>query len=255
MPPPPPPEQPFCDKISSPTELLPSRYFGESTPEASRIVQVQPFRRTVLLTHHRARGADLMQHQWLFKHATSEVWYEKPVKTFYELPHMMTSESPVDKAGPYPIALGTPRVWASAALTTPQDDDIYDCTANHSRDSDFMGTCAQCTDEKSEALDNTELVYCLVISTTHSIERNYGMPGQNVFTHGRQIYKLIKCGSREAAAVEAFYTAGCQGWNVLFSCVMRVGETFEERNGKVERVENLWKLAEEKAGDGIRVFY
>ena len=196
-----------------------------------------------------------MQHQWLFKHGTSEIWYEKPVKASSELPHMITSEPPADKAGPYPIALGTPRVWASAALTTPADDDIFNCTAKHSRVGDFMGTCHQCTDDKAEALDNTELVYYLVVSTTHSIERNYGMPGQNVHTHGRQIYKLIKCGSREAAAAEAFYTAGCQGWNVLFSCAMRLGETFEDRDGKVERVESLWKLAEEKDGDNIRVFY
>jgi hypothetical protein len=252
---PPPPEYPTLDKISSPTELFQARYFGESTFEPSRIVQVQPFKRTVLLTHHRARAADFMQYQWLFKHGISEIWYEKPLQTSYELPQMIAREATADKFAPNPVALENPRVWCSAAFTTPLDDDIYDCTANHSRNSDLMGTCNQCTDEKSEALENTELVYYLVISTSNSTERIYGPPGQNGSIHGRQIYKLVKCGSREAAAVEAYFAAGCYGWNVVFSCVMRVGETSEDRAGKVEKVESLWNLAEERGGGVVRVFY
>ncbi|KAF2787114.1 hypothetical protein K505DRAFT_317263 [Melanomma pulvis-pyrius CBS 109.77] len=244
----------YTEKPSSPTELIPARYFGESSLEASRIVQVIPFKRTVLLTPHRARAADFSQHQWLFKQATSEIWYEKPAKSIHQLQPMALNESSGPRNNPNPIALETPRVWSSDALTTPPDDDIYDCTAGHSRDGDFMGTCHDCTDEKSEALERTELVYCLVVSTSHSTDQLYG-PGMGTQNHGRQIYKLVKCGSREAAVVEAFYAAGCNGWNVLFSCVLRMGETFDERDGRVERVDALWKLAEKKSGDTIRVFY
>lgn len=153
-----------------------------------------------------------------------------------------------------PATLETPRVWSSAALATPPDDDIYDCRANHSRHDEFMGICQQCTDEKSEAMEDTDLVYYLVLSTNHVIERG-SYRGSSSQSGGRQIYKLVKCGSREAAAVEAFYAAGVSGWNVVFSCVARLGETWEERKGKTERVDALWELAEEKSGQGVRVFY
>jgi hypothetical protein len=74
--------------------------------------------------------------------------------------------------------------------------------------------------------------------------------------NGRQIYKMIKCGSRAAAISEAFYATGVNGWNVAFSCVMRVGEDFEERSGKATPVEELWMLAEEEEeSEHVRVFY
>ena len=251
------------DKISTPHEFIPARYFGESNLEASRIIKISPFKRIVLLTHHRAYAADFSQYQWLFRHGTPDFWYEKPSNPEYTLKGMalqplasaMTDFAPSStRNDPYPTALEMPRVWASGALTTPLDDDIYDCTAGHSRDGDFMGACHQCTDEKSGAIESTDLVYYLVISTSHSMERAYNGGSATAPSHGRQIYKLISCGSREAAVIEAFCAAG-YGWNVIFSCVMRLGETLGEHEGKVERVDSLWKLAEMKSGGEIRVFY
>jgi hypothetical protein len=143
-------------------------------------------------------------------------------------------------------------LWASRALTTPTDDDVYDCTAGHNIDGGYAGTCHQCSEEKSEALDATSLVYCLVLTTFQA---------NNPFIHGshfngRQIYKMIKCGSREAATSEAFYATGLNGWSVAFSCVMRLGEDFEERTGKPKPVDDLWVLAEEEEdNDLVRVFY
>lgn len=157
-------------------------------------------------------------------------------------------------------SVDTPKVWASAALTTPSDDDVYDCTAGHDRG---IGACYHCTDEKSEALDATSLVYYLVVSTPQGGNdyafggmTAYGSPRPKSANNSRQAYKLVKCGSREAAAAEAFYAAGANGWNVAFSCVMRHGETFDDRNGSVERVDELWKLSEDAEDDDtIRVFY
>jgi hypothetical protein len=141
-----------------------------------------------------------------------------------------------------------PKLCVGSALTVPTDDDIFCCNAGHGAD-DLTGACAQCTDEKSEALDATDLVYCIVLSTFQA---------NDPFIHGahfngKQVYKLIKCGSREAAVSEAFYAAG-SGWNVAFSCVMRADENFDE--DKMKKVDELWMLGEdEEDEDAVRVFY
>lgn len=94
------------------------------------------------------------------------------------------------------------------------------------------------------------LVYCLVIST---FDADHTFP-QEVHYKGRHIYKLIKCGSREAAVLEAFYAAGVHGWNVLFTCVMRLGEEFEGKAQKVRLVQ-LARGEGEGEVEGGRVFY
>jgi hypothetical protein len=141
-------------------------------------------------------------------------------------------------------------------LTVPTDDDIFDCnnTGHGVVVDEFTGACARCTDEKSEALDATPLVYCLVLSTCQANDPFL----QGAHFNGKQIYKLVKCGSREAAISEAFYACGVNGWSVAFSCVMRADETFEEGevNVKVKKVDELWMLGEdEEEEDTVRLFY
>jgi hypothetical protein len=137
-------------------------------------------------------------------------------------------------------------------MTTPTRDDIFECAAGHAVNDGYAGTCHKCTDAKSKVLENTPLVYCLVFSTYQASDPY--IHGSHF--HGRQIYKLVKCGSREAAVAKAFYEAGVNGWSLAFSCVMKLGEDFEERSGTAKKVDELWTLAEE--GDDektIKVFY
>lgn len=217
---------------------------------SSRVVRIVPFRRSVFTTQHRVHAADFEEHKWILKFGSPDFWYEKPARSY--LRNIKGPEGLLHLLNARPVSLETPKVWASHALTTPTDDDIYDCPAGHVLDGGYAATCHHCTDEKSEALDNTPLVYYLVLSTCQA---------SDPFIHGAhfngcQIYKLVKCGSREAAVAEAFYTAGVNGWSVAFSCVMRLGEDFEERSGKVKRVDELWMLAEEEEDeDAVRVFY
>jgi hypothetical protein len=238
---------------------LPVNYSGESVLETSRIVHIVPFKRNVFITQHAPQTADLEEYKWLLKYANTELWYEKPHRSFfrqmkalegisYELP------DPLPLFDARPVSLETPRLCASRALTTPTDDDIYDCTSGHTVEGGYASTCHQCSEQKSEALEATDLVYYLVLTTYQA---------SNPFIHGshfngRQIYKMIKCGSREAAAAEAFYTTGVNGWNVAFSCVTRLGEGFDDRNGTAEKMEELWMLATDEDNDdenSVRVFY
>lgn len=200
--------------------------------------------------------ADFEEYRWILKYGSPEQWYERPSKSVLQnLGYSVHSRHPNEQLGVLPnarpVSHENPRVWASSALVTPIDDDMA-CTANHSIKSNYSGACDACRDEKSEALKNTPLVYYLILSTCQA---------SDTFIHGahfngKQIYKLIKCGSREAAVAEAFYAAGVNGWNVAFSCVMRLGEGFDERCGHVEKAKALWQLSKKPTDeDVIKVFY
>ncbi|KAI0570049.1 hypothetical protein TUN199_11814, partial [Pyrenophora tritici-repentis] len=61
---------------------------------------------------------------------------------------------------------------------------------------------------------------------------------------------------RDAAVSEAYHSAGVNGWNLAFSCVMRLGEDYDERDGKAKKVSHLWSLSEEDEDrKSIRTFY
>lgn len=152
-----------------------------------------------------------------------------------------------------PMVTEMPRVWASAALVTPMDDDIYDCAAGHTTEDGLSAACTTCTDEKSEALEATSLVYNMVLATYQAGQPPYVMG--NHF-NGTKVYKLVRCGSREAAAAEAFYSASVNGWNVVFACVTRADDALEGFEGKIKRVEDLWMLGEDdEEDDYTRVFF
>ncbi|KAF2844577.1 hypothetical protein T440DRAFT_548246, partial [Plenodomus tracheiphilus IPT5] len=270
LPPPPPPPPPAVarvavmprygleDEVSTPNSFLPAVYPGESVIDiSSRMIRIEPFRRNILVTRHQAHVADFEEYKWILKYGSPEHWYERPSKTcLLNLGYHVSPRCPTEPLDSLlnarPVSLENPRVWSSSALTTPTDNDIYDCALGHAINDEYSGVCGQCTDEKSEALENTPLVYYLVLSTCQASDPFI----HGAHFNGKQIFKLVKCGSREAAAAECFYAAGFNGWNVAFSCVMRLGEDFEEKYGDVEKVDDLWRLAEETTDeDVIRAFY
>lgn len=267
-PPPPPPPPGYSSvaynpdiEVSSSESFIPANYSDEGISSHSRLVRILPFRRTAFVTTHRAQATDFKEFEWLLKYGSTETWYEKPSNATLkrmkaaELLGEEADELPVSSAKP--IEVQTPKVWTSAALTTPTDDDIYECIADHAPQNagaSYIRTCQQCTDAKSEALDATDLSYCLVFSSTQSHDFIAAGPFANC---GRPIYKLVKCGSREAAVAEAFHGTGFNGWNLVFSCVIRGDVSVEERGGKFRRVESLWMLGDDDDDDdeSDRVFY
>ena len=269
--PPPPPPPPPSSGYSSPTyspdievssceALIPANYSDDGTANHTRTVQNLPFRRNIFQSSHRAQATDFKEYEWLFKYASTETWYEKPSNALLkrmkatELLGDEADELPVSSAKP--IEYNTPKVWTSAALTTPTDDDIYECTADHGPQhagASYIRTCQQCTDAKSEALEATSLSYCLVFSSTQGHDFITAGTTANC---GRLIYKLFKCGSREAAIAEVFHATGLNGWSLVFSCVMRADESIEERGAKFGRVDDLWMLADnDDDRECLRVFY
>lgn len=203
---------------------------------------------------HQAYAADYQEYEWLFRHADTGIWYEKPSKSSSSKHHPKRDDEPFstpqDKVlavpNAKPLSLELPKVWASAALTTLLDDVSRGTDAASSSGSQYQSTSLAQS-------DSMPLVYCLVIST---FDADHTFPPQ-VHYKGRHIYKLIKCGSREAAVLEAFYAAGVHGWNVLFTCVMRLGEEFEDKAGKAMKVRLAQLARGESEGEkeGVSLFY
>lgn len=249
-------------EVASSQSFIPAIYSDEGISSHSRLLRLLPFRRNAFVTTHRAQATDFKEVEWLLKYGSTETWYEKPSNT--TLKRMKAAELLDEEADELlvssakPTEVRTPKVWASGALTTPTDDDVYECTADHAPQNagaSYTRTCQQCTDAKSETLEATDLSYCLVFSSTQ--EHDFTV-GKGASRDGRSIYKLVKCGSRETAIAEAFHATGLNGWNLVFSCVVRGDESVEERGGKFRRVRNLWMLADDddnKDNESVRVFY
>jgi hypothetical protein len=236
-----------------------NEYDSDDDSDDERDVRILPAGRNVFKTSHGASAIDFEQVKWLLRYGTTELWYEKPSNAV--LKRMRRAEADGNEADELassaarPAELQMPKVWASAALTTPTNKKMHVCAAAHKHDSNedsLVMTCRRCTDKKANALQATELAYCLVFSTTQIPEFMPPNP-----TAGKQMYKLIKCGSREAAVAEVFHVVGLNGWNLVFSCVMRASDDIEEQSGKFKRVGDLWMLAgaDHDGEDGVRVFY
>ncbi|KAI1591694.1 hypothetical protein PtrCC142_011745, partial [Pyrenophora tritici-repentis] len=244
-------------KVGTANLFIPAVYCEDSFHEdLAQIVHIVPFSRNVYVTQYAAHATDYKEYEWLLKYGSTELWYEKPSKTYLrnietrevsqwldELPSLPNAR---------PVSLERPRVWASAAMRTPIDDDVPECLANHPDNTYPSRSCFPCSNKRATALGATSLVYCLILSTYQAADPF--VHGSHF--HGKPIYKLIKCGSRDAAVSEAYYSAGVNGWNLAFSCVMRLGEDYEKRDGEAKKVLHLWSLSEEDEDrKNIRTFY
>lgn len=242
-------------------------------------MRIEPFSRTILSVFSSAHPVDFKEHEWLLRHGETETWYQKPRP--HELKELVSGEHGGSLIPPpkdaRPACLEFPKTWASAALTTPMDDDVYDCEFGHDAPDtrnackDCIGkkcvatdtentVCTVCTDEKCEALESTPLTYRLVFTTTNVGEKECSPHCSCPKTTGEKIFRLVKCGSRQAAIAEVFYATGVNGWSLSFSCVTRDDEELSESVVRVQRVEELWQLGEEQQqtvahGKTVRVFY
>ncbi|KAL4924700.1 uncharacterized protein BDV17DRAFT_295195 [Aspergillus undulatus] len=145
----------------------------------------------------------------------------------------------------WPVGLRVPRLAAGAALLPP-------------------GPTLKREDGVKPSEAEAELIYLSIqsIISGHGAHTS-GIPdlaGNRVT--GQSIYRVVKAGSREEAAAQAFYAAGGNRWSTVFTCVVaneakssgRVLICDEERYERVNSLEELvGALRENRAG--MRVFY
>lgn len=101
---------------------------GESFLNPARVVRIAPFRRNIYTTLHHTHTADFEEFKWIIQNGSTDVWYEKPGPSSLKRMATLGHDNLPTLENSQPISLETPKIWASAALTTPVDDDIYDCS-------------------------------------------------------------------------------------------------------------------------------
>lgn len=240
------------EELTDLDDFIPSQCSGKLSLRKLRIIRLSAFDCNILMTLHQAHRADFETFRWLIQFGITEVWCEQPQPFFHQDVSTVRYSGP--KIGdprtvnnPFPVKLDIPRVWASSALTDSSDDKIQDCTSDHVTKDDLGGSFAKC-----DTLEATSLIYCIILSSFQARD----LTASNHHLHGRQIFKLIKCGSRDAAIAEVLCASVMYGWNVAFSCVMREDENFPQKQGIYEKVGKLGMLAGAAANKNvIRVFY
>jgi hypothetical protein len=273
----PPRDEETIEVVSSHTELFtPTPNLSEAQAQAQagatpatapldRIVLLTPFTRPAYITTHPASHYDFTRWLPLLALGVPETWYmfsntDTLISTSLNQPHLAppnTSLKPLQD--PRPVGLRLPRIAANDPLHP-----------SHSASS--------LTPIKTESgtLPPPDLIYLSIQSsiTGHTTNRSgrwvspdRGMmpdlAGNGTGTTGASIYRVVRCGSREEAAAQAFYAAGGNRWSTLFTCVVVGGKRVLSQRVLVadgegyERVSSLGELVEGTEGENgkIKIFY
>ncbi|KAL5332128.1 hypothetical protein BJX70DRAFT_393216 [Aspergillus crustosus] len=239
-------------EVSSHTDLF--TLDNAQNPNLDRIVLLNPFNREAYITTHAATHVDFTTWLPLLALGAPETWYtfnvsETPISTAPYQPLISPSHTVLKPLGePRPVGLKVPRIAASAAL-------------QHS------------------ATRNTEqnLLYLSIQTTISGLATNrngrwvspdrFGLPDQaGNSTTGQNIYRVVKAGSREEAAAQAFYNAGGNRWSTVFTCVVAINYQTRGAMLDAERYVRVGGVEELGGGDGegsekkedggkVRVFY
>ncbi|KAL2823494.1 hypothetical protein BDW59DRAFT_148684 [Aspergillus cavernicola] len=228
-------------------------------------VLLAPFNREAYITTHPASPFDFTYWLPLLSLGTPETWYafstpEATISTsLYQhlvAPPAATLRPQLD---PRPVGLRFPRISASPALQPSRDPIIIPATIKT---------------ESGIIEQPVSLIYLSIQQSIsgHSTQRGgrwvspdrSGLPdvaGRSIT--GQNIYRVVRTGSREEAASQAFYNAGGNRWSTVFTCVVVGGK--RALSGRVmvlqggyERVASLQELVDTN-GEGregrMTVFY
>ncbi|KAF2752586.1 hypothetical protein EJ05DRAFT_295003 [Pseudovirgaria hyperparasitica] len=227
--------------ITSHSELIPVVYTDDNRPEEKLVRTI--FNKRIYITFHNAGSYDFAKHSSLLRAAEIEVWYRWPAAS--DESHMLSLckrgelasateylSTEVEGRSISPLNASITRVWASHVFTT-------------------------CTHTVANNLENTSLVYIVVLSAYMDLAPDFSARGPSPT---EKVFKVLRFGSRESAAAEAFYASGVQGWDMVFSCVVRSDALSALGKGlDVIRVEKIHELANvderEVGGDYVRAFY
>lgn len=248
-----PPRRSMIDEVSSHLELIPALKAQAAETKGDvpldRSVRIEPFHSKVYVTTHAATPVDFRHWLPLLAYATPEKWYgftdAKSLDLLVDLlagvPAMTAKYMlpPVENARA--LALNVPAVAASAAL-------------------------------RLEPNDGEEGISLLYLSVQKSIiapqdynewyDRGGRRPVPDMTREGSvtgmPIYRVVRSGSRQAAASQAFYTAGGSGWSTVFTCVVAdkvEAEGIPPAAKLFQRVKSLGELIEDSGDGKIRVLY
>jgi hypothetical protein len=259
--------------VSSHTELFttapqsPGATAAAAAAPLDRIVLLIPFTRPAYITTHPASHYDFTRWLPLLALGVPETWYmfsntDTLISTSLNQPHLAPASTALKPLqDPRPVGLRLPRITANEPLHPSHS------TSSLTPIKTDSGTIPQ-----------PDLIYFSIQSsiTGHTTNRSgrwvspdRGMmpdlAGNGTGTTGASIYRVVRCGSREEAAAQAFYAAGGNRWSTLFTCVVVGGKRVLSQRVLVadgegyERASSLEELVEGVEGDDkkgkIRIFY
>lgn len=235
----------------------------ESHSQQDRCVYLVPYDREAYITTHPATHYDFTQWLPLLALGATETWYkfstakDKIVYTNQSLP-LLAPPNPnlVPLADPRPVGLRLVRIAATAALRPPSSPPVpvkyEDGSKPTQPDLVYLSIQASITGNTTRLNDRWD----------HP-DRNLPDLADNSLV-GQNIYRVIRCGSREEAAAQAFYYAGGNRWSTVFTCAVVAGARSlsgrvmvynAEAYERVSSVEELVGDGVEMKGEKIKVFY
>ncbi|KAL2864314.1 uncharacterized protein BJX67DRAFT_383789 [Aspergillus lucknowensis] len=250
--------------VSSYNDLFPAiESTGDPTPALQdRFVILDPFNREAYIATHPASPFDFSYWLPLLSQGSPDTWYSisTPEATISASVSRVLSAPPRPSfrplSDPRPVGLKVPRLSASTPLRPS--------TLTHVKAD--AGTTQQ---------PRATLIYLSIQQsiTGYDTSRNgrWVSPGRDRLPDlagrsatGQNIYRVVRTGSREEAAAQAFYHAGGNRWSTIFTCVVVGGKgglsgraVALDADG-YERVASLEDLIESDGvgQDGkIKVFY
>ncbi|KAJ9635894.1 hypothetical protein H2199_008247 [Coniosporium tulheliwenetii] len=247
-------------KISSYRALL--RY-GDDSRDIT--VRLEPFGRNVYVTSHPAAVVDFKKFLPFLKHANLDCWYIYPTAHWFKRASVLeeagceiTSLVPVDRATP--AALDCPTIVVTAALTSSLEDEIGECDVDPDTSECDMRAHRTLPPHKSLKSARNELAYYSIVSTFEDKIDPYGVsPMIAQLSRDTTIFKVVKMGSREAAASQAFWNAGAKGWSTVFTCAVKEdAELVKIKDHEFVRAEQCSEVVGSggsKQGQKEKVFY
>ncbi|KAK5009256.1 hypothetical protein LTR28_001936 [Elasticomyces elasticus] len=240
--------------------------------ETDAVVLLKPFNQKAYTTRFEASSIDFKQYEWLIKYAQPGRWYSwigaedlaqlskwERNPACHEMLPVTRFVTPLERVKP--TRLEVPRIDIGRALSTstvPHDG----CLCGEWRKKHDGKDCADYAGDKS-------LTYYSVLESKHGAPSShherplpmYEWVNENRprdVSSGEPIFKVVKSSSRKAAAAQAFYDAGANGWSTVFVCVLPGVDpmanvdtefTFEHITTRRDL------LREAKAGEELRVLY
>lgn len=280
--------------VYSSRQLLPLRSSAQgrgSWHPDDKVVHLPTFQSLAYVSCHPSTVVEFDRYISLVKHGLEDAWYRLPDAVF--VAQMNSLEQAGLPTGSLPIIqdarpkkLEIPRVHGGAALRTSDTVPILPCenpahftpTESHAVDEADCNSdssvdrksknlrnallCKRCTKSKQRAFDASSVVYISVVQTiqdhhnpVNGISPPFSTPGSATAALCTPLYKIVKSGSRDAAATQAFYDAGANGWSTVFTCAIRsdVDWAIAVEEG-IRRVDELWKLGDD-AQSAVCIFY
>lgn len=235
---------PQVQKVLRHSDLLPCFEDGESFEE-DLLAVIEPYDRKVYVSYHDFTSVDFNQYLFLLQYAQPDHWYFLPSPETASAVREISSHNqiisdlvaqkiakimaPLHHANPQTCKF--PRINTGRALRTRDDmspgckceqrlepSPVEPVACSSTRCEAKLGgshyPCSSCV--SSARLPRSEITQLVYLSVVQSFQSGAGFDPDA----GRPIYKVVKTGSRQAAAAQAFFDAGASGWSTVFACAM-----------------------------------